>query len=390
LFVALLWGVATPCASADDDPEPPKPKGQVADLFARLKSKEFNERNEATRDLFEKVGPEHLDMVIWFSKRGKPIQREIACRLLCYSKVKTASPQQIKERIVPALLARTGDRDLNVRRSATDVVPEYANHSKAVIERLFELLDDKDRTQIGTSYPGILDYSVAGTALHSLRRVHKLDKRIVPLIWEKAYKGDMRKPALLALGDLGQRQGFGGAGMTSKVLPLLATVFSDPKEDMEVRAEAARALCRMKMLAKEIFPLVCRVLRQAKLRDPGKADEKGAYGVQWWCMSIIDDACRWQKISPEVFKDAVPELVKIFEKDGEKVWDGRRVDYSQRRRAIETLKVMGPSAKAAVPALQKLIRDLAKRGARYPNRENNTPDNHLFCDADLALKQIDK
>src|SRR5262249_48671097 len=147
---------------------------------------------------------------------------------------------------------------------------------------------------------------------------------------------------------------------------------------------------------------VSEVLRQKKVIDPDEADEKGAYGVQWCCMHLIERASRGKagkgKLGhcekdgrPELFKDAVPELVKIFEKEGEKVWDGRRVDYYQRKGAIETRGAMGPSAKAAVPALKELVRQLERRGAVHPYRKRlATFDDHLLRDAQDALKTLDK
>src|SRR5262245_51554594 len=240
LLVPLVLCVGASGARAEDDPEPPRPTGEIAEAFARVNLKDYNERVEARAKLFEVVGPKHLDEVIWWSKRGNPVQRETAYELLCYFRMRrTASEEQIKGRIVPALLAGTRDPNVNVRRTVTNELPEYAKHSKELIERLFKLLDDEDRTQVGHSNQGqvIAGYSVAGTAVHSLRRVHKFDKRIFPLIWQKATKGDLRKPALVALGDFGLRE-----GMVSKVLPLLATVFASSKEDMGVRAEAAAAL----------------------------------------------------------------------------------------------------------------------------------------------------
>jgi hypothetical protein len=398
LLVPLLFCAGVGAARADDDPEPPKPTGEIAQLFARVKvfarvdSKEFDERNKATGKLYKEVGPQQLDEVIWWSKRGSPVQRELAYRLLCYFRMQKASEEQIKGRIVPALLAGTRDRNLQVRRTVTYTMHPYAKHSKEVIARLFELLDDPDRTQIGYSAQGadVVGYSVAGMAVHSLRRVQRLDKRIVPLLWDLARKGELRKPALVALGDLGLRD-----GMAGKVLPLLGTVFCDKKEDVEIRAEAAAGLYNLGWLVRhvEIFPLVCRVMQEEKLLDPAEADEKGAYAVLSRCMSIIVRECMSKDGNPALFKEAVPALVKIFEKDAPKVRNGRRVDYDQRERAINTLKRMGPSAKAAVPALQAFIRDLSKRGARYSIREEDAEKrmlNYLLMDAEVALKQIDK
>src|SRR5438105_268564 len=82
LLVPLVLCVTAGVARAGDDPEPPTPKGEIAEAFAKLRSKDVNERDLARRTLFEKVGPQHLDEVIWQARRGGAAARETAYDLI--------------------------------------------------------------------------------------------------------------------------------------------------------------------------------------------------------------------------------------------------------------------------------------------------------------------
>lgn len=340
LLLCLLAGRA----HAGDDPEPFRPKGELVDLFARLSVKDPFEVSNVKNALWQRVGPKDVPLIAWMARRGQPKERKHAYYLLLKFKPEDLPKDDVQRRIVPAILDGLRSSDVDVRAHAVGAAAQYCTHSKALVDRLIALLDDREesyKTPIGA------------TALMALTNASRTDDRVVLLMYKHAIKGHLRCDALTFMGRMGR-----GDGRTvSKVLPVLATVLQNPKEDVAVRQAAAHGLYFLGSRGELGYPILVKVFR-----DPQVKDAKQAAALKSAILQVISIAClgtNLEKGKPEHFKDLVPDLVKIVEGQ----W-GKLEDEVSRRdlqgSALSVLQGLGPLAKAAVPALEKLLQSLPK------------------------------
>src|SRR5262249_21782100 len=174
--------------------------------------------------------------------------------------------------------------------------------------------------------------------------------------WKHATKGHLRHQALANMGYLGQADG----RALYKILPLLATVLKNPKEDVSIRVAAARGLSFLLARSAPVSPIVVQTFRK-----PGVSDVKQAAAIKASCLGVIERACAGtnrEKGKPDRFKDLLPDLVKILEGEGPELKDKVHRDSLQWS-ALGVLQAMGPFAKAAVPAVQKFLETLPTREA---------------------------
>jgi hypothetical protein len=347
--MAALLCLGTGEAFAGEDPEPPRFKvtGELAGLFEQLYSKDPFEVSKARSELFRRAQPKHVPMLVRVARRGRHKERWQAMYLLGKFSAKDLLEDHVKRLVVPVLLENMSSQDVALRELAAAMSCRYATHSKELVDRLLELLDDRDCEK---GQPPLCD-----TAMRSLCYASKTDERVLPAVWKRTKKGDpMRHVALVHLGVLGRWDG----RAPSKVLPLLATVFADSREDAATREAAGYGLHWMGARARPVYPVILGVLHKPRTKDV-----KDAAVVRHSCMRLIRQGCQGDgqnEGTPELFTDALPDLVSILENGWPELEDKQNSDLQFRGNALACLEALGPRAKPAVPAMKRLLDNLPK------------------------------
>jgi HEAT repeat protein len=272
-------------------------------------------RQEAEDALKEVITPSSLPIILRAAGDKRASVRSSAIYLLFKFQGK---PRQI----VPVLLRAIQDENKLVRRQAAYRFWPYGSE-KGVVPALIKALEDRDVAKDKS------EVCVAWIAAESLGCMGRYARPAIPALTKAAKSGgrDLRNAAIGALGRVGRDD----KKSAEIIVPLLLGVFKDRHETIRNRCCAAYVLGRIGAPAKCAISEFLKVLRDKSAPDPqpGRGLRDGIlYGLA--------------EFGP-VAKEALPGLVDILL--------DCNLPYQETQRAAEALGSIGPSAKAAIPAL---------------------------------------
>jgi HEAT repeat protein len=250
------------------------------------------------------------------------------------------------------------DKDMVVRRAATQAnayASGFGDHAPALVDRLIELLEDKDK-------------EVAILAVRGLifgRHPNYTKARRVLIQKSKKGKLHIREEAIRALGNTARRD----KEFVPQVLPLLLATLKDPKQELSTRKAAAEAIFVIGPEAKQAAPALLQVLKQPNVRDP-----KQASSLRMDVMNTLAE------LGPGA-RPAIPHLLKVL-LDDKRSWD-------ERMHALKPMRTVGDAANVAIPTLNKLLKEMqAVRHDPATPQEKATEAVAVVSDLEGALRVI--
>jgi HEAT repeat protein len=381
LPIALCLLLAVPAARGDDDKfagktkqewlkvlaDDPSPRQRVAAVVAlsvmtpRDRTSEDAVRG-ALNDKSERVRLKALDGVAVFAVSdakaqsgtveaiGKVLVNDPVeeVRAKAQSVARDVRTDEYQRRLVPFLTdAMRADKSPALRAGAAAVLGRMGPNAKTVINVMVESLKDPD--------PG-----VRAAAAEGLGRIGDEAKGAIPKLAALLKDADpgVRLAAAFGLGRIGPE--------ASLAIPELSDALGSDA-DVNVRKEAARAFSLLGLDAKPAIPALAKALRE----------DKSAEVRQQAALAL-------GKMRGDEFQAAVPAMIEAMRKDSDRnvrifvvhalgngLGDGLRAhvkdmadqlladaDGDVRLALVQELGALGPAAKEALPALNRMVTDV--------------------------------
>jgi HEAT repeat protein len=211
---------------------------------------------------------------------------------------------------VPTLVRALADQDEDVRKAVAGALGSVGPKGRVAVPALIERLKDRS-------------HDVRTCAVEALGSIGPAAKEAVPALGRAMKDRDFRKPAVEALGRIGEAS-----------LPVLLEGWS--KGEAEERAEIALALARIGPKAEPALPLFVEALKDTDVSlCEAAAHAVGALGA--------------------AALPATPRLIALLQHKNDNL----------RFAAVEALEKLGPKAEAAIPALIEALRDKDGRVSCY-------------------------
>lgn len=320
----------------------------IADLIRQLGSNSFNEREQASKELIA-VGEPALEALrtVLKSTDVEVARRASDCiatiersqkinailRVLQYDADPTKRDKaaiQLHDfgpedhpAIVPTLIKALDDRDLEVRVHAAALLGIFGSPAKDAVPRMLEILKDSNEPE-----------RMRWCMTSSLARIGHCEEQAVPVLLQllQSKSKTLRNGAAYALGYLGQKD--------DRVVPALLQLFQEETE-AGVQARAAGSLGKLARDPKVCVPAMVQRLQAINKAPP----RKGEYDARFIVIEALG-------AFGEQSAAAVPCLIEILDDrtDGD-------TQIILKWPTIKTLGRIGPAAREAIPALQRLAKE---------------------------------
>jgi HEAT repeat protein len=297
----------------------PKAVKAVPALIQRLDDEDEMVRLEAEEALI-RIGPGGLPHLLKAAKDKRPRVRVGVVWVL-------GQFRSEGKKVVPALAEALKDKNIFVRQRAACVLSVVGPDAKMAIPALIAALKDRE---VGGN-PRIA--SVSQCALSALANLGAEAKCAVPALLKiinSSKERDFRIFALYALGKIGRPE--------KEIVPVLLGLLKNNREDLLIRASAARALGGVGPKAHIAVPSLIKTLKVKDKNEPKSAAVLRAQAA--WALGQIGSKD----------KATIPALLAMLQ-------DNELGDEGDRYAAVEALGNIGPAAKSAIPALTRALKD---------------------------------
>ncbi len=364
--LALLAWLSRSAQAGDSDPSPEPP----LTLSDQLKEKDDKKRWKLAHEIQPRLTPRDLPAVLNAARDGRLRVRVVGYWLLMYivalhsQTPSCISDRVVRERIIPVIMEGLRDKNVKIRRGAIACVRTYARMSRELLDRVIELLDDKD-IAVSEIAVGCLVFPASHPDRDRVRRI----------LLERSKKGpvDVRNEALRALGATACWD----PKFVPKVLPMLTATVKDFKLEVSTRGAAATGIRYIGPNAREAVEVLRQVIKQ-----PSTPSAEGDSQLRRFMIATL------LALGPTGVAATLPELIDVIQSDDVK----RR---NERESAFWTLQKLGPAASKAIPTLRKVLKnaEAAIKDKSMPRRRGIHGGDYARKVAEMAedaLRAIEK